>query len=414
MLDEKREYKQYTDKMSNFSGKNILNRRLKYLSLIKKDFSGIARALTIIARYVMFDDKSAGKPAVGVQVQADADHKEQVDEGKIDFDMNRVQAVLHAWMGFDYKSNEDYKKFVEYIDGLGIDHWLEKYIRDIFLNEALEKCRDDLTEDLICAIENAKIDNKGLLNIRAQLQELEKEHNDEKELKTGLNQAKYIIKAIYDLRMGFKYAGAHMFVPEYKSINTYTQGNSYREINFEKIIANAYSLGSLKTYLLVCNKAEFWSLIGRYTKENPNHGKTLLDSDKELILKLTAAFILQKQYENLQKQYGTQEQKYMVEQEYMAINQMDLANWLETKANPQKFELEKYCFRDKDDEKGAPLFASIKVNDNVKKLWIAPSWVSMFRLETKEQDIKKGEIFFADEDLGSKSNKGLEGRKKTK
>ena len=265
----------------------------------------------------------------------------------------------------------------------------------------MEMCKDVLPENLASNITNENIDNKELSSIfpdlREALQKLEDEHKD-KIIKKGLNQTKHTMKAIYDLRMGFRYVGRRMFVPEYKPIGIDGQENTYREINFEKIIATAYSMGALKTYFLVCKDANFWKVIKKYTEKNPNHGKNLLVSDKELVLKLTAAFILQ-------KQYGNQEQ------EYMAINQMDLLNWLETKATPQKFELEKYRMENLK-EKAKQLFVSVKINDNVKKLWIAPSWVSMFRLETKEQDIKVGEIFFTDEALGSKYNKGkgLEGR----
>ena len=406
MLDENKEYKQYTSDVEGFVGSGTLKPRLQYFSLIKKNFSGIVRALTTISRYVIFDKSAIDELMDDGQTPIDSEHKGSTAMDGIDFDMNRVQAVLRAWMGFDYKNKNEYAQYAKYVDTLGVDHrgvdhWLEKYIRTVFLNEAFEKCKDVLPEKLAGDIANKKIKNENLRDIRNDLQELEKKYKDDsrvsKKVKDGLNQAKHTIKALYDLRMGFRYAGRRMFVPEYKPMDIDGQDNTYRELNFEKIIATAYSMGALKTYFLVCKNANFWKVIKKYTDGNPNHGKNLLVSDKELILKLTVAFILQ-------KQNGNQEQ------EYMAINQMDIANWLETKANPQKFELEKYRMENLE-EKAKQLFVSTKINDNVKKLWIAPSWGSMFRLETKEEDIKAGEIFFADEDLGSKSNKGkgLEG-----
>ena len=346
MLDEIREYEQYTMDVNKFGSPDSGDVRLKFFSLIKKNFSGLARAMTVIARYHMFPD--------GVMTDK--------------FDADRVQAVLRAWCGFNYK--DEYASYASYIEENKLDNWLDRYIRTVFLAPALEQCGnplDDVVKEFNESGNNQQIENAAQLPLDLLLKQTDilksleksskakkdeaaknvakeaakKDKNNEKVLgdlealkakyereESGANQSFHTISALQKLHTGFRYMGTRMFVPEYKPIDTSAKGNDYKRITFENIIANAFSMGPLKRYYLVCENKNFWELIGKYTAGKTDNAKQLSKSDKDLILKVTAACLLQAQFQ----QHG---------QEFVAINQMDLANWLCEKAAPEKFGLEK-------------------------------------------------------------------------
>ncbi len=384
MLDEIREYEQYTMDVNKFESPDSDNVRLKYFPLIKKDFSGMARALTIIARHHIFPD--------GVMTDK--------------FDEDRVQAVLRAWCGFNYKDKYEscadeakkskYEETIAYIEKNKLDNWLDRYIRAVFLAPALRQCGNPLNDVVEKSNEgegNEKIENAFqlpldvLMKQKSTLQSIEKDKSDKDRCK-GANQALHTINALHKLHTGFRYMGTRMFAPEYKAIDTSAKGNDYKRITFENIIANAFSMGPLQRYYLVCGDKKFWDLIGKYTVGNADKAKKLSDSDKVLILKVAAACLLQAKYQ----QHG---------QEFVAINQMDIANWLNEKAAPEKFGLEKYQFKDSRE----PLFTSLTVGNNVKKLRIAPRWrgkdKGMFYIEPDDGEIQDGQeiggrIFFSD------------------
>ena len=110
----------------------------------------------------------------------------------------------------------------------------------------------------------------------------------------------------------------------------------------------------------------------------------MLDSDKDLILRITALYLLQ---------------KLNTDQEYVYFNQTDLANWLLKKADPDKFELKKYKLTTDDES----IFNIVTVNGNVTKLKIHPKWTEMFKL-VEADDIDKPEnrglIFYSDPGCG--------------
>ena len=357
MLNELKEFEQYTMGVDAF--KNPADRRLKYGTFVKKPLSGLERAMTIIARWYIFKNDNA--------VQ--------------NFNEDDVKEVLKAWCGFEIKK-----------DVLGdspVNGWLNRYIRCLFLQEALcvfNKKIDSLPLDtsgrteLMEALKEINInDDAGkLCDNNVILEQTVKNLFDPeiaKAIKNNLSEIKLIVNLLDKLNNKNKYFSRSVYSIDYK------KDNDYKAITYERIIANAFHLGKLKQYYLLCITDPFEKdFIKKQTKTKTK----MLDSDKDLILRITALYLLQ---------------KLNTVQEYVYFNQTDLANWLLKKADPDKFELKKYKFTTVDE----PIFNIVTINGNVTKLKIHSKWVEMFKL-VEADDIDKPEnrglIFYSDEGSG--------------
>lgn len=120
MLDEYREYSEYTCKIN---GGNCAE-RIKYGTMVRSgaNFAGLERILTIIARYYLFYHGD----------------KNETD----DRDRAAAYAAVRSWLGYtidDYEAllDDDIKKEIKAIKG-----WIRKYIRTVMIpgrNDAEEK-----------------------------------------------------------------------------------------------------------------------------------------------------------------------------------------------------------------------------------------------------------------------------------
>ena len=350
---------------------NQKKHRLKFFTLIKKSFSGLERALTIIARYHMFNEKN-------------------IDNNT--FSEEEIKNILKKWLGFTANFKVENKSYEIIEDEHG---WLNNYLRRVFLENILQNCLNDLEKygdsnnlkEVRFILQemsyNAKIDDLIEKKNKLDKIELNVKDNEIKTLVTNIGRLKYVIDALYKLQFKSISFEKNMFTDKYEKTVDSKEGNTYKQITYDRILANAFYLGPLKSYYLACN-AQLFENVKRYTA-NSSNAKNLSGSDKDLILKVIAAYLLQRKNINSV-------------QEYVYINQMDIANWLVKKADPDKFELEKYKLLPSNEE----IFNSVNIGGNVKKIKIHKNFINGFTI-VEDIDISriknKDLIFF--KDLGS-------------
>ena len=404
MLDERLEYTQYSHmSFEDFSedkvkGKNKLNCRLKYGTLIADKCSGLDRAMTTVARYYIYD----------------------MCDGK--FNAGDTKEFLKSWCGFRYDAN------VMGTDSL--NHWLIKYIINVFLYRRLDKLElasmelglnDDQNEqfrqmkDYIqsCSREN-HYDLRCLVDIYDKtIREIVDSLLAEKKIKEGntknlsseisikLKECLIQINKICEFLSKWNLKAAQFGQELFSAICSPAVNalNDYRKITYDRIIANALELGKLKTYYLVCNEnIDPFSDIIRATVPNSKKADKnslrimkLSDADRDCILKMTAAYLLGRKNDN---------------QEWVAINQIDMVNWLTT----TKFNIKKYYITHNKDD--IPIFDSIVIGNeatkgthgNVAKIKIVSEWVKRFSIAEKEET--KERIIFIDQGAGLPLEKG--------
>ena len=351
MLNELAEYDQYTSPAVGFE-----NHRLKYFTLIKKNFSGLERALTIIARRHIFGDS---------------------DEPQ-NFDAAQIKNLLQAWCGFDFDDKDKASR--------PLANRLPEYIRANFLCSRLEICKDRATKLLDAKRQAKVIDCLNGLSSTNSLEELSTafktltENIDDTPLrescKLELAQVEKIIAALQELRDKAQYFGKGVF-----GVYTSEGKNDYRTINYERVIANALLLGKLRRYYLFCAGDPFEDFeIKKFTDAKPT-GKKLLAANEDLILKLTATRLLK----------GLQSS-----QQFVPLNSMNLINWLWKDTKPENFELEQFrLVRAKEKLFEVRHVGGLKVNKvRVNPLWLKNFWLAEEN-ELGERE-NQGRIFFSD------------------
>ena len=354
MLDEVREYGLYTIEPPRNLKKEQC--RLKFANLIKKDFGGLVRAMTIIARQYIF---SGGKD-------------------REDFDEENVRERLASWC----------------------DGWLNQYIRHTFLAQDLDslsnRVKDGTLLDLLhgmepdCEIDRLMAARDDFLNRATDLDK------DSKELFGRVSAA---ISALKELKGKKKYFAKSLFdvgnTGDRGKKDTAQKKNDYHKITYDRIIANALELGRLHRYYLVCRSGILpFDSVRKFTDKNKD-GKKLADTDKDLLLKMTAAYLLQ--------QIGFTPGHAP---EYVVITLTDISNWMIKKDKPSNFDLDKYKFvntgeglfekktissTDKKDVSG--------IKGNLAKTRIHPEWVKEFYLVDEgeiDNPENRGRIFFSD------------------
>ncbi|MCR5176922.1 MAG: hypothetical protein K6C05_08760 [Anaerovibrio sp.] len=370
MLDELQEFKQYTDE--NFVNLKKEECRLKYSTFIKHDFCGLPRAMTVVARQFIFQN---------------ADPPQEFNE-------EEVRKRLKEWC----------------------ENWLPQYIRYAFLSNDLKELRSNLKDEALLGIVN-KIDPGSdlgeLLSFKGKLEEMAEHNALGKDEKTLFSKIRYSIEALNKLRSTTLAFDKRIFSIEEQGANAIkrqeTNKNDYHRITYDRIIANALEQGQLHRYYLVCKSDKVPynpDSVKKYTTGKKENGLKLSDSDKDLLLKFTAAYLLK--MKSYPPGYAPK---------YMAIPRMDIANWMKKKDKPSNFELEKYKFV----ESREGLFDTRTVGSsdkdgmsnkgNITKTYIHPDWVDQFYI-VDEKDIDNpehhGRIFFSDaigEMLCSRENK---------
>lgn len=358
MLNEIKEFEQYT---LPFDASVTRDRcRLKFFKFIKGNFSGLERAMTVFARGYIFNKNQP-------------------------FNETNTKEALKAWCGFAFEEDTP--------DTKQIKGWLQRYIihliflfiedfrsqtSTIFNNNLLGKL-DRLRQDFVT--DGVFYDSEKKPDVLEQLENEIKARVELKKLHDRPGQIWECIKALDKLKHKSElFTRGLYFVDSEK-------GDSKKEISFEAIIADALFKGELKRYYLVSDIDPFMQgMVVKYTGNriqqiNSASIKNKDNNDKDKILKVTAAFLLQQQ--------GT-------EREYVYFNQTDTGNWLvEAKPDLGNKYLQKYKLRTLNED----MFSFDTVKGNISKLRIHPEWGKHFKL-VRDCDIdnpeNKGLIFYSD------------------
>ena len=239
-----------------------------------------------------------------------------------------------------------------------------------------------------------------------------------KNLTTRITDVMKIIDVLIKLNNKAKYYNKSFYSSNFKN-----KPYDLNTITLDRIIANAFTMGRLEQYYLVCDGNPFEAVtIKKNTAEaNPQSTKPqknntnviekkLLDprnNDKDLILKITANYLLQKRF---------------TDQEYVVFNKTDMSNWMWKKGKADNFNLFMYKLdtgnspndctaiiaKRRAPEKLESLFNLVILGADKKqgkkgtskvKLKVHPDWIKLFRL-VRIQDIMKSEnknaLYFSD------------------
>ena len=334
MLNEIGEYEQYT-----LSPKELLackNRRLKHCN-IRNGFSGLERVMTIITRHFIFDT-SVGS------------------------DDNELREILKAWCGFKHKAKTP---LPEHFDG-----WLKNYIKRVLVFETALACfrYEKLPSDLKTVIGKFLADRDfELKESIATLESFEFTDGDvPKRLKENTGKLKNLLKALDELPDKGKNFSKNLFG------GLDAKGDTpFRAITYDRIIANALLEGKLRCYCLTCDEELF------KTEIILKGGKKLSTKDKDIILKMTAEYLLQRRNSD---------------QEFIVTNNANMINWIAGE-KPDCSKRESYTFAETKEK----LFEITKIDGiNTTKVKLAPKWAKHFRLIEDGSNDKWGRIFFSD------------------
>lgn len=353
MLNEIGEYEHYT-----FSPEQIAackNHRLKHHTLIKNDFGGLERAMTIIARHFIFDE------FVG-------SNEDELCE------------ILKAWCGFEHKAKTPLPE--------NFNGWLDSYIRRVLLFENVKAIRDKISlleneklqSDFRPILENILF-NKAFDVIKAigeirllkftHKNELKKITSNKDELAQMLN----VLERLVELPNKNRTFSRSPF-----GASNANGENYFREITYDKVFANALLLGKLRRYYLACDEELFKT---KKIFKADKHDKELSKKDKDIILKMTAEYLLQRRDTT---------------QEFVVTNNADMTNWLLGSLKSDRLSEKRKVYMLATTEEN--LFKISKIEGiGVTKIRLAPEWTKHFHLIEDESDEKWGQIFFSDSGL---------------
>lgn len=253
----------------------------------------------------------------------------------VGFNEEELREILKSWCGFNHAAKT---KLPEYFDG-----WLSNYIRRVLMFEALQNLFKDE-------------------NFPAEL------IDDPSKLEDANGQIKNLLDALAKLsNKNIMFSKSCLGSLDKKS------GTPFRAITYDKILANALLSGKLRRYHLACDEELF-----RTKKILKVGGKNLSAKDKDIVLKMTAEYLLQRRY---------------TAQKFVVTNNADLANWIVGKQNKCSEQRENYLLAGTSEK----IFETAKVDGiNVIKVKLNPEWTKHFRLIEYDSDDKWGRIFFSD------------------
>lgn len=357
MLNEIKEYEQYS---FNLDCENP-EIRLKHKHMCNS-LSGIARAMTIVARHSYFGNKGYS-------------------------DIDSTLNDLRVWCGDSRGDSEKTSEGPEFA-------WLPNYLIKVLGKDKAEKFKDflkkgcktngskeyreayelfkELQNDLNAKTWKDKKRRKQLMKKAGKLKKLYKSigESDEYAPYIRILGALEVLSSKYD-GYGFN---SKMFnkVLTKQEIRNLKQRNDFKTIMYEKIVANAIVAGPLKRYYLVCENDDLSKIskkTGGSTKyvfanknwSNPTKNKM------DLILKTLCACLLEEKFQNAEKINGTNSgNEAYVENWLVPVNKTDIANWLvgSIKIDELKsFEID-----------NRPLFSMICL-DNVSLVGVDLKWV---------------------------------------
>lgn len=356
MLNEIGEYEQYTLSPEKFADCPPL--RLKYMTLIKRELAGLERALTIVARKFLFD---AENPRA---------EKE-------------VQEILRAWCGFKNKASSL---------PLHFDGWLPNYICNAFLSARLTTCLEkasalkndsSLSSSLIALIKKTPA-QYDFYKVRQSVEDWEDfKATHGAFFKSFGNEPTQILSSLKAL-VKLSYKNKQFSKSVFGSLTA--KGDiPFRAITYDRIIANAILAGKLRRYYLVCDEELFKS------KKILKDTRKLLPSDKDMILKMTAEYLLQRRNTS---------------QAFIETNDSNIVNWLAGSRKAENFDREIYILADS----GEKIFNLSKINlggINAQKIKMHPDWTKHFRLVEAGTNEDLGRIFFSDTGFAEPLSEGI-------
>lgn len=340
MLNEKIEFENYTWPLSCKAPVY----RLKYTT-ISNGLSGMARAMTIIARKCYFDKEVPDKidyckDTLRIWCGDPKGNKENASE---DVPQNWLPDYLHKVLGetnflqfedyLDQKEEtlgNDYENICKVYKDLRFAFDMNLYWDKTERKDIVAKC--DFIEDI--AQRRQKIDKKDTLlakfgyirNTFSTLITLQQRYSN-----------RDFNKRIFNDKLGK------------------TGNNDYRQITYDKIIADAVTEGPLVRYYLVCEKESFKRVW--YNKKTLKKA-TKIDEKKDLLRKTVATYLLGRKNCN----YNTDEFGFV------PINLTDLLNWMKSNS---AIKLKTYTYNNDKDL----LFEEITINKNQKMIRINESWI---------------------------------------
>lgn len=309
MIDELLEYKQYTDiKKIKATEKSKKSESSNDCLRLKCDYflpnlTGLERVLTIIARKLLFDEYKYD--------QLDSMPKQLAA-------IEKVKYALSAWCSFNDSKN----------DSLSFDFegYLEKYYNELFLN----------SQKNAKPWESFKRSKKAAFDFTLFYNNAKENYNDEEETapKKPVSKAKAI---------------------------KLPSRNTFKAVNYEKVIASAINYGPLAKYCIVCKKDY---------AEHLYHNEDSMSSDKK----------------NKNKEYRDEVVKfigvYLIEMEkafknvpfsnnYVVINKTGLAHWLQKKVHNADY-FKQYFYNN------TQLIHSIVVGGNTSKSKVDPDYIKEY------------------------------------
>lgn len=352
MLNEIGEYEHYSMSPQEIAACEYP--RLKYFTLIKREFSGLERAMTIVARHFLFDT---------------SEETPDLSESKI----NELRELLKAWCGFKTEARTERPTH--------FDGWLVSYIRRAFLDERIQLCRNNLP---VIDSAESRVALSNLLEKISSWQsvgELGEVLSDFESFRSA--HGKTLKKFGYEptqiaalLKTLIKLADKNKNFSKSLFGSLTAKGEiPFRAITYDRIIANALLAGKLRRYYLTCDEELF------RTKKILKGSKKLSAADSDMVLKMTAEYLLNRRHSS---------------QEFTETNDSNIMNWLVGSRKPENFDRDSYVLA----ENGEQVFEMSKVNlggINALKFKLHPQWTKHFALvEDDDRCAELGRIFFSD------------------
>lgn len=343
MLNEIGEFAHYTMSTQEISA--CQNLRLKYLTLIKREFSGLERPLTIVARHFLFY-------ADGQTIRGESE----------------LRKILKTWCGFDDEPHQ-------------IKAWLPNYILTVFVSKNVKTCieklallesddfRDEFTA-LLKKIPDRYNDEAEISEVLTAFDVFKATHVERlKSLGNEPTQIAASLKALAKLPGKNKNFSKSLF-----GALTAKGDTPFRAITYDRIIANAFLAGKLRRFYLESDEELFAS------KKILKDTRKLSPNDKDMILKMTAEYLLKRRD---------------CSQEFVETNDSNILNWMVGARKPENFARDSYMLAERDEN----IFEVRKVNPdgiNALKIKLNPDWTKHFRLVEDCDEESLGRIFFAD------------------
>lgn len=283
MLDERLEFEEYTYRL-DAEGPNPCVKRLKYLTLVHDNKGGISRALTIIARHLLFEEF------------AQEAHREKIAKTK---------AALLSWLG---KPNANAPEGAEYLSC-----WLPTYMKHVLLQEKLrefidkktsfpDEIKNELKEtarqretagDLVEQIKGMKAPGKGDWKVQDG-EALKKSIGTlplRKETKATIIQSLEETECAGNPKEVFRTGQkieAYQMASWDDDIYTLSEGNDRNKITLDRVIGNALREGPLQSYCLAVDKIQ-WKNVEKETKKSI---KAVNKAAQDRVLKMTACCLM--------------------------------------------------------------------------------------------------------------------------